>query len=282
MIAAIEIPNGYNSPEAPQRRHRQIRPPLPHLRSHLGEDRLRPARAQPPGQLRRPHGRRADRDHPAPHPRPGAQHHPPHRHLPPPARRLAQGHRHRETLRRPLRAPPRPLHHRRRKGAERVPRPRARAGLPRLHRLRRQDRKRRRAQQGPDHHLHPHRRPLRQVHGPAADGPPARPRQRGPPRSIASRVTSPSTSTKPCSRPTTSPSSCPPATPSTRCPTRSSSTSASPPTRAPAKLHDNILHYTRTYTVRQVSLPADRYADVQKLAGVIAADEQSTAVLKKQ
>ena len=47
-------------------------------------------------------------------------------------------------------------------------------------------------------------------------------------------------------------------------------------------LHDNTLHYTRTYTVRQVSLPADRYADVQKLAGVIAADEQSSAILKKQ
>jgi hypothetical protein len=45
---------------------------------------------------------------------------------------------------------------------------------------------------------------------------------------------------------------------------------------------DNILHYTRTYTVRQVTLPADKYGDLQKLAGVIAADEQSRAVLKKQ
>ena len=44
----------------------------------------------------------------------------------------------------------------------------------------------------------------------------------------------------------------------------------------------NTLHYTRTYTVREVTLPADRYADVQKLAGVIAADEESRAVLKKQ
>ncbi len=44
---------------------------------------------------------------------------------------------------------------------------------------------------------------------------------------------------------------------------------------------DNILHYTRTYTVREVTLPADKYPDVQKLAGVIAADEQSSAVLKK-
>jgi hypothetical protein len=45
---------------------------------------------------------------------------------------------------------------------------------------------------------------------------------------------------------------------------------------------DNVLHYTRTYTVREVTLPADKYSDVQKLAGVIAADEQSSAVLKKQ
>jgi hypothetical protein len=45
---------------------------------------------------------------------------------------------------------------------------------------------------------------------------------------------------------------------------------------------DNILHYTRTYTVREVTLPADKYSDVQKLAGVIAFDEQRSAILKKQ
>jgi hypothetical protein len=45
---------------------------------------------------------------------------------------------------------------------------------------------------------------------------------------------------------------------------------------------DKVLHYTRTYIVREVTLPADRYSDVQKLAGVIASDEQSRAVLKKQ
>lgn len=49
-----------------------------------------------------------------------------------------------------------------------------------------------------------------------------------------------------------------------------------------SSVKDNVLHYTRTYTVRQVTLPADRYSDVQKLAEVIAADEQSRAVLKKQ
>ena len=48
------------------------------------------------------------------------------------------------------------------------------------------------------------------------------------------------------------------------------------------EVHDNVLHYRRTYTVRQVTLPPERYADVQKLAGVIEADEQSSAVLKKQ
>jgi hypothetical protein len=49
-----------------------------------------------------------------------------------------------------------------------------------------------------------------------------------------------------------------------------------------SNVKDNILHYTRTYTVREVTLPADKYIDVQKLAGVIAADEQRNAVLKKQ
>ncbi len=43
----------------------------------------------------------------------------------------------------------------------------------------------------------------------------------------------------------------------------------------------NALHYTRTYTVRQVTLPVDRYADLQKLAGAIATDEESRAILKK-
>lgn len=49
-----------------------------------------------------------------------------------------------------------------------------------------------------------------------------------------------------------------------------------------SNVKDNVLHYTRTYTVREVTLSADRYSDVQKLAGVIAADEQNRAVLKKQ
>ena len=49
-----------------------------------------------------------------------------------------------------------------------------------------------------------------------------------------------------------------------------------------SSINGNLLHYTRTYTVRQVSLPANRYADFQKLAAVIDADEQNHAVLKKK
>jgi hypothetical protein len=49
-----------------------------------------------------------------------------------------------------------------------------------------------------------------------------------------------------------------------------------------SQIKGNILHYSRTYTVRQVILPPEKYGDLQKLAGVIAADEQSHAILKKQ
>lgn len=49
-----------------------------------------------------------------------------------------------------------------------------------------------------------------------------------------------------------------------------------------SQLTGTSLHYTRTYTVRQVSLPADRYADVQRLAAAIDADEQNHAVFKKK
>ncbi len=48
-----------------------------------------------------------------------------------------------------------------------------------------------------------------------------------------------------------------------------------------SRVEQNTLHYTRTYTVRQVTLPAERYSDVQRLAEMIAADEQGQAVLKK-
>jgi hypothetical protein len=42
------------------------------------------------------------------------------------------------------------------------------------------------------------------------------------------------------------------------------------------------LHYTRTFTVRQLTLPAARYSDVRKLALAIASDQESRAILKKQ
>jgi hypothetical protein len=52
--------------------------------------------------------------------------------------------------------------------------------------------------------------------------------------------------------------------------------------KSSSSVKDNVLHYSRTYTVRAVTLPAEKYGDLQKLAGVIAADEQNHAVLKKE
>jgi transglutaminase-like putative cysteine protease len=49
-----------------------------------------------------------------------------------------------------------------------------------------------------------------------------------------------------------------------------------------SQVKGSILHYSRTYTVREVTLPPEKYSDLQKLAGVIATDEQSRAILKKQ
>jgi hypothetical protein len=49
-----------------------------------------------------------------------------------------------------------------------------------------------------------------------------------------------------------------------------------------SKVKGNVLHYSRTYTVREIKLPAEKYSDLQKLASVIATDEQSRAILKKQ
>jgi len=48
------------------------------------------------------------------------------------------------------------------------------------------------------------------------------------------------------------------------------------------EVHDNKLHYTCSFQVRQLTLAADRYADVQKLASAISDDESSSTVLKKQ
>jgi transglutaminase-like putative cysteine protease len=49
-----------------------------------------------------------------------------------------------------------------------------------------------------------------------------------------------------------------------------------------SQVKGNVLHYSRTYTVREVTLPAEKYSDLQKLSSVIATDEQSRAILKKQ
>jgi hypothetical protein len=47
------------------------------------------------------------------------------------------------------------------------------------------------------------------------------------------------------------------------------------------EVHGRVLHYSRTFSVNQVTLPAEKYRDVQRLAGIIAADEDSKAVLKR-
>ena len=46
-------------------------------------------------------------------------------------------------------------------------------------------------------------------------------------------------------------------------------------------LRGHTLHYTRIFRVNEVTLPAEKYPELQRLAGLIAADEQNSAVLKK-
>jgi hypothetical protein len=48
------------------------------------------------------------------------------------------------------------------------------------------------------------------------------------------------------------------------------------------EVNGRMLHYSRTYTIRQVTLPAKQYGDLQKLAAVIANDEDSRAILKRE
>ena len=45
---------------------------------------------------------------------------------------------------------------------------------------------------------------------------------------------------------------------------------------------DNLLHYEREYTVRQVEIPADKAEAFRKLESAILSDEKGTAVLRKQ
>jgi hypothetical protein len=49
-----------------------------------------------------------------------------------------------------------------------------------------------------------------------------------------------------------------------------------------SEMKGNTLHYQRTYTVKQVSLPAEKYEELQKLAIAIETDEQNHAVFKKK
>jgi hypothetical protein len=48
------------------------------------------------------------------------------------------------------------------------------------------------------------------------------------------------------------------------------------------EVQGQTLHYKRVYTQREVALPADKYSELQKLAGVIDNDEQSRAILKRK
>jgi hypothetical protein len=48
-----------------------------------------------------------------------------------------------------------------------------------------------------------------------------------------------------------------------------------------SEMHGRTLHYSRTYTVKQVTVPAAKYGEVQRLAAVIAADEDGRAILKR-
>ena len=47
------------------------------------------------------------------------------------------------------------------------------------------------------------------------------------------------------------------------------------------ELRGKTLHYSRTYTLKSVTLPADKFSALQHLASVIEADENSRAVLKR-
>jgi len=44
----------------------------------------------------------------------------------------------------------------------------------------------------------------------------------------------------------------------------------------------NVLHYTRKYVIKKLSLPASDYAKLRSLEATISEDESNTVVLKKQ
>ena len=45
---------------------------------------------------------------------------------------------------------------------------------------------------------------------------------------------------------------------------------------------DGVLHYTRKYVLKTLSLPASDYAKLQSLEATISSDESNTVVLKKE
>ena len=51
--------------------------------------------------------------------------------------------------------------------------------------------------------------------------------------------------------------------------------------KSEVKATDGVLHYSREYTVRELDLAPEKYADLRKLMGAITADENNSAVLKK-
>lgn len=51
--------------------------------------------------------------------------------------------------------------------------------------------------------------------------------------------------------------------------------------RSSTEVHGRNLRYRRTYELKQVTLPPEKYPEVQKLASWIASDEQNRAVLKR-
>ncbi len=52
--------------------------------------------------------------------------------------------------------------------------------------------------------------------------------------------------------------------------------------KSEVKAGNGVLHYSREYQVKALELAPDKYADVRKLMGTIASDENNSAVLKKK
>jgi hypothetical protein len=46
------------------------------------------------------------------------------------------------------------------------------------------------------------------------------------------------------------------------------------------ELKGNVLNYTRTFEVKELSVPVSRAADLKKFYRIISSDERNTAVLK--